>query len=148
MKLFYNYLLLAVCIQLVAYMIWAFDWFGGLVSYPLGDVASLTSIFDINVYTVLIAGVGAAAIGLAAVLLRQGIYALYAMLLWAIGVMFKIVSTFVLVIPNMITAFLPASTNPNPALFPVNPLIVIISFIFVFAAWWYLFGLVIQRDQN
>jgi hypothetical protein len=79
-------------------------------------------------------------------LLKQGTYAVYAMLLWAIGVMFNLISTFLLVIPNTLSALLPASTNPNPDLFPVNPLIVVIVLIFTFGAWWYMFGLTIQRD--
>ena len=72
-------------------------------------------------------------------------YAIYAMLLWAIGCMFKVVQTFVLVIPNTIGALLPEATNPNPALFPINPLIILVSLFFTFGAWIFMFELVIQR---
>lgn len=146
MKIMVNFLVLAIALQLVSYLFWAFDSFGGVIEYPLGDVSSLENMFSINTFSVLIGVGGAVGIGLAALLLKQGTYAIYAMLLWAIGCMFSIIQTFILVIPNTLSALLPASTNPNPALFPVNPLIVVVSVIFAFGAWMYFFGLVIQRE--
>ncbi|MFA5366220.1 MAG: hypothetical protein WC325_13645 [Candidatus Bathyarchaeia archaeon] len=145
-KLFINYLILGVSVQAVCYLFWAFNLFGGLIEYPLGDVSSLSTLFSIDTFSVLIGIGGAIGIGLAALLLKQGTYAIYAMLLWAIGCMFKVVQTFVLVIPNTIGALLPASTNPNPALFPVNPILVVVSLFFALGAWLFMFGLVIQRD--
>jgi hypothetical protein len=114
----------------------------------LGDISSLENTFSINIYSALIGVGGAALIGLAALLLKQGVYAVYAMLLWGIGVMFSVVQTFILAIPNTLAALLPASTNPNPALFPTNPLIIVISMFFAFGAWMYMFGLVIQRETS
>jgi hypothetical protein len=145
-KLFINFLVFTVALQSVCYLVWAFNLFAGKIEYPIGDVSSLNSLFSIDTYSVLIGVGGAAIIGLAAWLFKQGTYAIYAMLLWAIGCMFNIVKTFLIVIPNTIGALLPASTNPDPALFPVNPLIVVIIFYFTFGAWLYFFGLVIQRD--
>ena len=147
-KLLIEFLVFGVSVQAVCYLFWAFNVFGGLASYPLGNASSLTSVFDISVYSVLIGIGGGVAIGLAALLLKQGIYALYAMLLWAIGVMFNVIRTFVLVIPNMILAFLPSSTNPNLSAFPINPIVVVVSSFFAFGAWMYMFGLVIQRDTT
>jgi hypothetical protein len=144
-KLFINYLVLGVSIQAVCYMFWAFNVFGGVIAYPLGDVSSLSTLFSIDAFSVLIGVGGAVGIGLAALLLKQGTYAIYAMLLWAIGCMFKVVQTFVLVIPNTIGALLPEATNPNPALFPINPLIILVSLFFTFGAWIFMFELVIQR---
>ena len=148
MKLFINFLVLAVALQVVCYLFWAFDVFGGLIDYPLGDISSLENTFSINIYSALIGVGGAALIGLAALLLKQGVYAVYAMLLWGIGVMFSVVQTFILAIPNTLAALLPASTNPNTALFPTNPLIIVISMFFAFGAWMYMFGLVIQRETS
>jgi hypothetical protein len=148
-KLFVSALVFGLSLQLVCYLFWAFDFFGGIISYPFGDAASaVSSVFSINAYSVLIGVGGSLAIGLAALLLRQGTYAIYAMLIWAIGCMFNIIQTFFLAIPNTIGALLPVETNPNPAVFPINPLIVVVGVIFVFAAWMYLFGLVIQRDTT
>jgi hypothetical protein len=147
-KLFINAIVFALAVQLTCYIFWAFDIFGGMIKYPLGDITAINGIFNIDAYTALIGIGGAAAIGLAALLLRQGVYAIYAMLLWAIGTMFGVVRSFVLVIPNTVGALLPPSTNPNPALFSINPLVVVISSIFAFGAWMYLFGLVIQRNPS
>jgi hypothetical protein len=157
MKLFYNALLLGVSLQLSCYLLWGFNFFGGLIQYPLGNVSDLSSIFSIDAFHVLVGVGGGLAIGLAALLLKQGVYAIYAMLLWAIGVMFNLISTFFLAIPNTIGAFLPASTNPlaytngvfDPTVSPLtNPIIIFIGIIFAFGAWMYMFGLVIQRDQT
>ena len=145
-KLFINFLVLTIALQSVCYAFWAFNFFGGVIEYPLGDISSLNSLFSIDTYSVLIGVGGAAIIGLAAWLFKQGTYAVYAMVLWALGCMFNVVKTFLIVIPNTIGAFLPASTNPNPTLFAVNPLIVVVIFYFSFGAWLYFFGLVIQRD--
>jgi len=135
---------LAVALQAAAYLFWAFNVFGGLIVYPLGDISALNNVFSINTYSALIGIGGAALIGLAGLLLKQGVYAVYAMLLWAIGVMFSVVQTFVLVIPNTLAAFLPEATNPLPG--STNPLIIVISLFFAFGAWMYMFGLVIQRE--
>ena len=147
-KLFISALIFGLSLQVTCYLFWAFNFFGGLIEYPLGDVASLSSLFSINVYSVLIGIGGGLAIGLAALLLKQGTYAIYAMLLWAIGCMFNIIQTFFLAIPNTIGALFPPETNPNPAAFPVNPLVVVLGVVFAFAAWMYMFGLVIQRDST
>lgn len=146
MKLFMNALIFGVSVQLVSYLFWAFNFFGGIIAYPLGDVSSLSSVFSVDAFSVLLGIGGGLAIGVAALLLRQGTYAIYALILWAIGSMFKVIQTFFLVIPNTIAGLFPPSTNPNPALFPVNPIVVVLGIIFVFAAWMYLFGLVIQRE--
>jgi hypothetical protein len=151
MKLAIAILYFIVTIQVVSYLFWAFDVFGGLIEYPLGDVSSLSSIFNIDAYSVLIGVVGAVGIGLAGILLRQGVYAIYAMLLWGFGVIFRVVQTFVLAIPNTIGALIPNSTNPFPpdavtGAYPIHPFIVVIVFLFTFGAWWYFFGIVIQRE--
>lgn len=135
-----------VALQIVCYLLWAFNVFGGLVEYPLGDVSSIQNVFSIDAYSILLGVGGAAIIGVASLLLRPGTYAIYAMLLWGIGTGFKVIQTFFLAIPNTIGALIPASTNPNPAVFPVNPIAVAVTVIIGYAAFWWLFSLVIQRD--
>lgn len=145
-KMFWSALIFGVSVQMVCYLFWAFNFFGGLVEYPLGDVSSVASIFSVDVYSVLLGIGGGLAIGLAALLLKQGTYAIYGMLIWGFGCLFKVVQTFFLVIPNTLGALLPPETNPNPELFPINPIIVVIGVLFAFFAWIYFFGLVVQRD--
>jgi len=147
-KLFISSLIFLVSIQLVCYLFWAFNFFGGLVEYPLGNVDSLSNIFVLDTKTGILLIVGTSAIGIAAALLKVGSYMIYAMALFAIGSLFSVFQSFVLAIPNTIGALFPPETNPNPALFPINPFVVVIIFVFLFGAWWYIFGLIIQRDAT
>jgi hypothetical protein len=147
-KLFISALVFGVALQVTCYLFWAFDVFGGIISYPLGDVSSINDVFSLNVNSGLLAIVGVSVIGIAALLLRQGTYAIYAMIIFAIGCMFEVFQTFFLAIPNVIGALIPVEANPNPSAFSVNPIIIAISAIFLFSAWMYFFGLVIQRDTT
>lgn len=133
-------------VQLFCYLFWAFNVFGGLIQYPLGnaaDINNLNNMFSINLWTALVGGAGVV-ISIAALLLRQGTYALYALLLFAIGVFFNVVKGFVLVVPNTIAALLPASTNPLGT--GTNPIAVVVGVIVLIAGFMYVFGLVIQRE--
>ncbi len=145
-KLFVNFLFLTVAIQSVAYLFWVFDISGGKLQYPV-DLSTLQNLFSpLDTYSVLIGIGGAALIGLAALLLKQGTYAVYALLIWGIGIMFNVVRTFVIVIPNTLAAFLPESTNP--LIGQTNPLIMVVLFWFMFGAWLAFFGYVIQREAT
>lgn len=145
-KIFIPALTFGVALQLFAFLSWAFNIFGGLAEYPLGDVSSVTGVFDISLFSVLLGIGGAIGIGLAGLLLKQNTYAIMGMLLWGIGCMFNIVQKFFLVIPNTLGLMLPAETNPNPGLFSINPIVMAVGGIFAFIAWLYIFGLVIQRE--
>lgn len=147
-KIFISALVFGVALQVVCYLFWAFDTFGGVINYPLGDISSMNNVFSINLNSGLLSIVGMSVIGVAALLLRQGTYAVYAMIIFAIGSMFTVFQTFFLAIPNVIGALIPSEANPNPSAFAVNPIIVAISAIFLFSAWMYFFGLVIQRDAT
>lgn len=147
-KVFISALIFGVALQVVCYLFWAFDFFGGTITYPLGDVSSITNIFSLNLNSGLLAIVGMSVIGLAAFLLHQGSNAIYAMVIFAIGCMFTVFQTFFLAIPNVIGSLIPPEANPNPSAFAVNPIIVAISAIFLFSAWMYFFGLVIQKDAT
>jgi hypothetical protein len=147
-RLFYDMMVFAIAIQLVAYLLWSFNFFGGIIQYPFGSAADLNNLsntFSLTSFNALLGIGGAALIGLAALLLRQGTYAIFACLLWAIGAFFNIVKGFVLAIPNTVAALLPSSTNPGTGL---NPLQVVIGFIVLFAGFMFLFELVIQRNVS
>jgi hypothetical protein len=143
-KLFTNILIFGVCMNIVLYLFGAFN-VDPQIQYP-GSLSTMTSWFNLTPFNLLFTGATAAVIGISALLLRQGQYAIYAMLLTALGMILAPVQAFILAIPNALSMWLPASTNPNPALFPINPIIVVVSLIFAFSAYWFIFGLVIQRD--
>lgn len=145
MKLFMTALYFGLCLQLSAYLCWAFQVFGSSFTYPINtDALNLTGVFDITGFNALIGLSGAAAIMIGGLLLRQGTYAVFAMLLWGIGAFFPIVSTFFLALPNTITALISATGASSDI---TNPLLVVVSAIFAFAATIYLFGLVLQREM-
>jgi hypothetical protein len=147
-----------VALQITCYLFGAFNIFGGLINYPLGDMSNFSNLFNFNItYLALVGGGGAVAIGLAMLLLKQGVYAIYAMILWAVGIVFDVFGKFVLAIPNTIAAIIPPQTNPfaytngvfDPSVSPLtNPFIIVIVFLFTFGAWWYLLGIIIQRDPT
>jgi hypothetical protein len=73
------------------------------------------------------------------------------MLLWGIGTAFKVIQTFFLAIPNTIAALVPNDINPFPpdpitGVYPTNPIAVAVAVIVGYAAFWFLFSLVIQRE--
>lgn len=145
-RLFMELLPLGVALQIVCYLLWAFNVFGGIVEYPLGDVSSIQSVFSIDAFSLLLGVGGAAIIGVAALLFKPGVYAIYAMVIWGVGTALKVVQTFFLAIPNTIGALIPPETNPNPAVFATNPVAVAVTVIIGYAAFWWLFSLVMQRD--
>ena len=145
-RLFLEILPFGVALQITCYIFWAFNIFGSSLQYPLGDVNSIQSVFSVDVFSVLLGLGGAAIIGVAALLFRPNTYAIYAMLLFALGCAFKVVQTFFLAIPNFIAALIPVETNPSVTAFPIHPFIVVITVIVGYAAFWWLFSLVLQRD--
>jgi tellurite resistance protein TehA-like permease len=68
------------------------------------------------------------------------------MLLAGIGMVIGPIQAFILAVPNTLALLLPAATNPNPSLFPENPIITVVKLLFVFGAYWFVFSLVVQRD--
>jgi glucan phosphoethanolaminetransferase (alkaline phosphatase superfamily) len=146
-KLFWSLLWFGICLQIAAYLAWAYDFFGGTMACPITtDAANVLGVFTITPYTVMFAGAGAAAIGLGAIVTRSGTYALYAVMIWAIGCFITNVSGFFLAIPNTIGALIPAVTNPNPAAFPIHPLISALAVFAAVALWCTLFGFAMQRE--
>jgi hypothetical protein len=148
-KFFTNLLVLGLALNSVIYLFGVYN-VDPQVHFPFTAINTWTDWFDISVWGILLTGGTMAAIGLAAVLLRQGTYAIYAMLLVGLTMIIKPIQDFVLAIPKAIATWLPNSTNPLPpdanGVYPPNPIFIVISLFFVFAAYWFIFGLVIQRD--
>ena len=149
MRLFYDMMLVGISVQLAAYVLWAFNIYGAMgIGYPFGNapqqLSTLQGWFDLSVYNALLGIGGAAVIGVAALLLRQGTYALYAMLIFAIGMFIPIVKNFVLAVPNTVAALLPVETNPTPGL--INPIQLVIGLMVLFAGFIFIFEMVIQRN--
>ena len=142
-------LIFGVSLQLFAYILWAFNVLPAMgLAYPYGNadqMNNLNSIFSLNWYTALIGGTGAV-IGVAMLLLRQGTYAIYALLIFAIGVFIQVIGPFFLAIPNTIAALLPSETIPSGLGF--SPIAVVIGVMFNFALFFFISELVIQRNLN
>lgn len=155
MRMFYTLLVFGISLQIASYLFWAFDVFGGLVKYPV-DIATTMSWFSLEKFQwQFLMGVGGAVgIGLAMLLLRQGTYAIYAILIWVLGVFLPFTSGFFLAIPNTIGALIPEDiwnlTNPFGAdangSYPTHPLMVVIVLIFAFAGWIMMMELLTQRN--
>lgn len=148
-KFFTSLLVLGLALSAVIYLFGTFN-VDPQVHFPFTNLTTWTGWFSIDPWGLLLTGAVAGVIGLAAVLLRQGTYAIYAMLLAALGMVIKPIQDIVLAIPKAIGTWLPDSTNPLPmnpdGTYPPNPIFIVISLFFVFAAYWFIFSLVIQRD--
>ena len=144
--LFKDLTLLYVCLNVFAYLFWQFNIFGGSIVYPFGSAADLTNIsswFSINLFSGLV-GAGAIGIGLAALLLKANTYAVYAMVIFGVGIMFNIVQKFLLAIPNTLGALIPEAINPTPG--SINPISIAIGVIVAYAVFWALFNTIFQRE--
>jgi hypothetical protein len=152
-KFFTNILLLGLAVSFITYLFGAFN-FDPMVQSPFVSLSTWQGWFDINIYNILFASAAAAITGVTALLTRSGTYAIYGMLLTALGIIIKPVQDIVLAIPNAVGTWLPPEANPlayNNGVFDstysgINPIIAVIKLIYIFAAFWFIIGLVIQRD--
>jgi hypothetical protein len=114
----------------------------------------MTSWFNIEPLNLAFTGIAAAAIGITSYLFRSGTYAIYALLITVLGMIISPIQTFILAIPNALSVWLPPEANPlaytngvfDSTYSGINPITSVISLIFLFAAYWFIVGLVIQRD--
>ena len=137
-----------VSLEIICYLVQAFGVFGTMVSYPLGDISNLTTLqgwFSITPFSALVGG-GAMLIGIAALLLRQNTYAIYAMLLFGFGIVFSGVSQIILAIPNTIGALIGAVDAINPTPGAMNPISFVVVVLVGYGMFWFLVSLVLQRD--
>jgi hypothetical protein len=155
-NLMYDILIFGICLEVVAYLTWAFNFFGGVIQYPFGsaqDMLNLSNAFSFTIWTYLISGTGAV-IGIVALLLKQGTYALYALLVFAFGVFYKIIYPIVVAIPNLVAGMLPNSTNPNYTIvngqivYGLNPIQVVVGVIVGFAIFIFCLEFVLQRKVS
>jgi hypothetical protein len=146
MKLFYSLLTLGIALQITAWIFWVFN-VCPYITYPLGNAQALEETFSIDLFDLMFTGTGLVVIGLAGLLLRQGTYAIYAMVIWAIGTIIPFIRNTFLAIPNTIGGLLNLVTSSYAdAETYVYVLTTAFSIIFAYAAFWWLFNLVIQRD--
>ena len=147
MRLWYNIMLFTVLLNIAVWLIQIF----GVVRFespmwsdPTGFATLFSIDYFINSFT--FATVGAAAIGLASMILRSGINPIYAMVIWAVGVFVPIVGQFLTAVPTMINAVIPANLNP---IYPLpNPFSLLFGAVFAFGAFMFLMELVTQSRQS
>ena len=150
-KMFTNILLFGLAVNSAIFIMAAFH-FDPQYSIPFMNLTTWQGWFNFSPWNILFTSASIAGITLASILLRQNTYAIYALLLAALGLVIRPVYEFMTAIPTALGALLPNSTNPNYTIVngsPVygpNPLIAVILLIFAFFAFWFIFGLVIQRD--
>lgn len=140
-KLFYSVLLFGVALQMAAYLANVTQWFPNQMLN--GNLVGMETAFSltpfVNAFSIVGAVGGAAAIGLASLLVRPGTYAIYAMVLWAIAMFIPVVQNFFLAIPNFIASLqLPANVIQIVTYGVATPIV-------TFAAFWFLFMLVSGR---
>jgi len=148
MRLMYNIILFALVVNCAVWLVQVF----GLIpfvnmpaKYNPTDIAAMFSleVFAKNFMYTLAAG---AAAGIAMLLLRQNTYALYALVIFAVGIFLPIVSNFLMAIPNMIDAIMylypaynPLSGVVGSGLFlGTNPYSMVIAGLGYFAAFFFI----------
>jgi hypothetical protein len=139
---------LFLALEIICFLFQAFDVFGGIITYPLGDMSNLTTLqgfFSITPFSALVGG-SAIVLGIAALLLRQNTYAIYACFIFGFGIVFTGISQIVLAVPNIIGALLNMVPAINPTPGGVNPFSFVIIVIVGYAMFWFLAALVMQRD--
>ena len=144
-KLFTNILLIGLAINIVIYLFGVFK-VDPQVTMPFTDLSTWQAWFPNTWADVLFTGAAIAGITIASLLLRSNTYAIYALLIAAVGVIIKPVGSFVIAFPMAIGSWLPKETNP---IYPLpNPITVVLTVVTTFAAFWFIFGFVIQRDPQ
>ena len=141
-KFFTNILIFGLSLNIICFLYGAFK-FDPQVQ-TVGSLSAMTTWFNLTPFTALFSAGAAGVIGVVSLLLKQGTYAIFAMLITALTMIIGPVQAFVLAVPNTIGAWIPANANPTPG--TINPITAVISLLFIFSAYWFIFGLVIQRD--
>jgi hypothetical protein len=147
-KFFAEIFVISFCINLALYLFGTFNVLPG-VRLGYTDLTTWQGWFSLDIYSILFSAGTAGLIGVTALLLRNGTFAVYAMLITALGMIITPVKAVVTAIPTLIASLIPNSANPLPpvnGVYPMNPIVAVINAIVVLAAFWFFFGLVIQRD--
>ena len=151
MRFFYSILLYFVALQVPAYLFMTFQIVPG-IQYPF---TLSNSLFDFSVVGLAFTGLGASAILISSILLRQGTYAIYATLIWVVGTIFNPIKTFFLALPNTLMGLFGSiilQTDPsyNP-LYPTanlanNPIVVVLTYLVGFGIFWFFMEIIAQRN--
>lgn len=151
MRLAYALLLFSFALNCFVYLGETFQIFYftfGVTEYGLATAQpSIFGIFQLNVITAALVGTGALAIGIGAILTRSGTYALYALLIYGIGVFITQVQDFVLAIPRLIYMFdLPNFPGTTTSI--AVPFVGFLGGLIVFAWGFFVMELITQRNHT
>jgi hypothetical protein len=156
MRFFYNIIILGLIFNISAWLISIFA-LTPYVQPARYDPANLLSIFNLDIFRLQFSGetltamVGGAALLLASLVTRQNTYALYALVVWAVGVLIQPINDFIYAIPNAIndligkTALNPWYGSSNALLAATNPYSLVFTVIFTVGAWFFLMEVILQR---
>lgn len=151
--LFVNILILGLSISVVTYLFGIYN-VDPQIHFPFTPLKNWTDWFNITPLGLMLTGLGTVIAGLVSVLLRSGTYAVYAMLIAALGLIITPIQQIVTAIPTAISMWLPNEANPlaytngiyDSSYTGLNPITIVISLLFMFAAFWFILSLVVQRD--
>ena len=155
MKWFYNIVIYGMIFNVALYLIQICH-LTPVFLEPNYSLTSIGSIFNLDVFSLqftganLIALAGGAALMLVSLLTRQNTYALYALIIWAVGVLIKPVQDFIWAIPNAINNLI-GKTPFNPmwdgkaTYTGGDPYSIVFSVLFTIAAWFFLMEVILQR---
>jgi hypothetical protein len=144
MKLAYSAITALVSLQLAVYLLESFNMLAPFTFTSPPD-PNIAGVFSLSAMSLALLGGGAAAILLVGgLLLRQGTYAIYALLLYGLGVLIPQIQGFITAIPRMFELLKGAGL-----VIPDAYLSIIIGFftaIIAYGAWWLIVGVITQRE--
>jgi hypothetical protein len=128
-----------VMLNIVSFIIAAAQLFPDVgVTLPWQSAGTLNSLFNIDAFSALTGIVGGVAIGIIGFLLKQGIYATFAVIIFVFGVVFKPISLMFTSLPIALGSFC------GDAQYLVTAILAVVSF----AAFWFLVELLLQRSVS
>ena len=134
-KIFTDIFFASMCISAIGYLCQAYGVFP--VNFGITDLSQWQNWFTIDLVTGVIGGV-AGGVGVLALLLKQGTFAVYALLVGVILALITPVRGTITFIPSLIASLLVDSAL-------AAPIIIVIQMITVVAAGWFIITLVLQR---
>lgn len=148
MRMAYSLLLISFAVQAFAYLGQVFQFFHFTFYANIAtETPAIFGIFRIDIITAALVGAGALAIGIGAILTRSGTYALYALLIYGIGICVTQVQQFVLAVPNLLLS-IPFPYFPGTTTSTAVPIIGFLGGVVVFAWGWFLVELITQRNHT
>lgn len=137
MRLFYNILLFYCILNLSSFIISSANIFPTVnVALPWQSEGQIQGLFSIGAFEAITGLAGGLAIGIIGFLLKQGVYATFAVVIFVFGVVFKPIQLFFTSLPNALGLLAGAD-----AAYLVAAILGIVSL----AAFWFLVELLTQR---